>query len=202
MRTVFRILVVVLIAAAVSVSPDRAEAQWKYGWTSEFFVPVGDLADISLIGISAGVYAGRLLGKGRRSPWALEFDTGIHWFVPRDLTVEEVPDWVEDPVPDSDGLVKLSGSFIPVRGSITRFFGRYYFSPRLGIYLPLGDFKNHVGFEPSFGVAPRLGYFFFMSRELQFDLALEYDYIFGDRSLQYFGLSFGLFFGGKSLRPR
>ena len=194
-----RSVVILTLLVAIDLCPGTADAQWKYGWSSEFFVPLGDLSEISLIGLSAAVYAGKLID---RSQWALEFDAGIQWFIPEELTVEEVPDWVTDPEPNSSGLVKLSGSFIPLRGSITRFFGRLYFSPRLGVYFPVGDFRKEVGFDPAFGIAPRLGYFFPMTRDMQFDLAFEYDYLFGDQSIYYFGVSMGIFFGGRRLFRR
>ena len=105
---------------------------------------------------------------------------------------------IAKPEVDSKGLVKISGSYIPLRGSITRFFGRYYLSPRVGVYLPVGDFKNEAGFSPSFGIAPRFGYFFPISREIQFDFAFEYDYLLGDQTFHYAGVSMGLFFGGRN----
>lgn len=198
MKTVAnRSVAILTLAVSLGICPGTADAQWKYGWSTELFVPQGDLSEISLIGLSGEVYAGRLID---RSQWAVEFDVGIHWFIPEELRVEEVPDWVTDPEPNSRGLVKVSGSFIPLRGSITRFFGRLYFSPRVGVYIPVGGFRKEAGFEPTFGIAPRLGYFFFMSREMQFDLAFEYDYLFGDRDLRYFGVSMGIFFGGRRLK--
>ncbi len=187
------------MALATGVFPGTAHAQWKYGWSTEFFVPLGDLSEISRIGLSADVYAGKLIDRRK---WAVQLNAGIHWFIPKELAEEEIPDWVTDSEANSNGLVKLSGSFIPIRGSITRLFGRYYFSPRVGVYFPVGDFRKKAGFDPAVGIAPRLGYFFPMSRDMQFDFAFEYDYLFGDLSLQYFGVSMGILFGGQRLGRR
>jgi hypothetical protein len=192
-----RLLLAITFAATIGLAPDTVTAQWKFGGSTEFFVPMGDLAEISLVGLSFDMYAGKAI-SGRK--WALQVDAGIHWFIPEDLLLEDVPDWVADPKPDSKDLVKISGSYIPFRGSITRMFGRYYLSPRLGVYFPVGDFRTEAGFNPSFGVAPRLGYFFPISREIQFDFAFEYDYVFGDQTIHYAGVSMGLFFGGRRLR--
>jgi len=192
-------ILTLVLALGVGVFHGTAHAQWKYGWSTQFFVPLGDLSEISQIGLSAEVYAGQMIDRRK---WAVTLDAGIHWFIPKELTEEEVPDWVADPAPNGNGIVKVSGSFIPLRGSITRLFGRYYVSPRAGVYLPVGDFKKEAGFDPAFGIAPRLGYFFPITRDMQFDLALEYDYVFGDRSLQYFGVSMGILFGGQRLSRR
>ena len=193
-----RVLAVLIVTSAITSAADSANAQWKYGVSSEFFVPLGNLNDISQLGISGIVYAGRMI---QRRTWAFEVDGGVQWFIPRHLQAEEVPDWVANPDPDSDGRVSISGSLLPVRASITRFFGRYYLSPKVGAYFPAGDFKKKLELDVMFGIAPRFGYFYPMTRDVQFDLAVEYNYLFADESLQYVGFSFGLFFGGRRL-PR
>jgi len=95
----------------------------------------------------------------------------------------------------------VSGTFIPIRASITRLFGRTYVSPRVGFYIPTGGYKKELELEAMFGVAPRVGYLFPMTRDTSIDFAAEWNYLFGDNNLQYVGVSFGIFFGGRRL-PR
>ena len=185
-----------LLAGLIAIMPNRTEAQWSFGGSSEFFVPVGELSKVSLVGVSFGIYTGTRIG---RSPWALQADAGLQWFIPDLIPIEDAPDWVTNPNPNNRNELSMSGTFIPIRGSITRFFGRYYVSPRVGVYIPTGDFTREADLKTSFGVAPRIGYFFPISRSVQFDFAFEYDYQFSDPVMQYFGVSLGVFFGGRRL---
>jgi hypothetical protein len=189
-----RALSLTVLLAIVLFHAPRSEAQWRFGGSSEFFAPLGDLSSISIVGLTFGMYAGRMLD---RKHWAFTVDGGFHWFLPEELRPEDVPDWVPNPNEDRPGQVSLSGTFLPLRASITRFLGRYYIVARGGVYFPLGDFRNEVELSTMFGVAPRFGYFFPVARGVQFDLALEYNYLFGDLEMHYVGVGMGLFFGGR-----
>jgi hypothetical protein len=158
---------------------------------------MGDLSTFSLFGLSFDAYASHSLIQRKL---AVTVDAGIHWFLPDEARVADLPDWLEGIEADQDDEVSVSGSFIPVRGSLTLLFGRFYVSPRAGAYLPVGDFRRDLDLGTRLGIAPRAGYLFLVSPDVQFDFGVEYDYLFGEGSLHYVGFSMGLFFGGRRLR--
>jgi hypothetical protein len=187
---------VATLSLVAAVAPQKSEAQWRFGGSAEFFAPIGDLAEISLLGLSFDAYASHALVRRKL---AVTVDAGIHWFIPDELNAADLPDWVGDVDVGQDGRVTFSGSFIPIRGSLTLLFGRFYVSPRVGAYISAGDFRRDLDLGTKWGIAPRTGYLFVISPGVQFDFALEYDYLFGDESLQYVGFGLGLFFGGRRL---
>lgn len=170
------------------------------GFTTEPFIPVGKYAKAIDIGWGATGYIGTRLG-GRKSNWVLEANAGAQWHAGDRVDLDEFPEARPDTTGDGDA-VAVAGWLFPLRVSLTRVLGRAYFSPRVGYYIPVGGLKSKIDMQPSFGITPRVGYFFFITRDLTADLGLEYTVIFDSRApLMYVGFSFGFLMGGKRL-PR
>ncbi len=193
--TLASLLTLVVGASCVSLA-----AAQTFGFTTEPLVPVGKFAKAIEIGWGATGYVGTRLG-GRKSRWVLEADIAAQWHAGDSIDPDEFPDILP---PDSTGgnAIQISGFLFPVRASLTRLFGRSYFSPRVGIFIPVGDLKSKLKMGSSFGVSPKIGYFFFITRELTADIGLEYTVIFDRDPLMYIGFSFGFLMGGKRLPRR
>jgi hypothetical protein len=185
------LLTVVVVASGVGA----LEAQ-TFGFTTEPLIPVGKFAKAIDIGWGATGYVGAKLG-GRKSKWFIEGNVAAQWHAG-----DSIEDGLFAPDTTGDGdAIQVAGWIFPVRASLTRLFGRAYFSPRVGIYIPVGGLKDKLNMEPSFGISPRIGHFFWISRDITADLALEYTVIFDQAPLMYVGLSFGFLMGGGRL-PR
>jgi len=188
-----------LLALLVGASGAPIVAAQTFGFTTEPLVPVGKFAKAIDIGWGATAYVGFRLG-GRKSRWALEADVAAQWLAGDSIDPDSFPDIFPPDSTDGDGI-QVSGFLFPIRASITRLFGRSYFSPRVGVFIPAGDLKSKLKMEPSFGISPKIGYFFFITRELTADIGFEYTVVFDRDPLMYFGLSFGFLMGGERL-PR
>ncbi len=195
MRFLFALLLT-LLAVAGGVTLIAAQT---FGFTTEPLVPVGKFAKAVDIGWGATGYVGTRLG-GRKSPWLLEANIGAQWLAGYSVDSDEFPDIA--PPDSTSNAVQLSGFLFPVRASITRLMGRTYFSPRVGLYIPAGGLKSKLKMEPSFGISPKIGYFFFVTRDLTADIGLEYTVIFDRDPLMYVGFSFGFLMGGGQLSRR
>ena len=194
MRFLFALL---LTVSAVASGASLIAAQ-TFGFTTEPLVPVGKFAKAIDVGWGATAYVATRLG-GRKSPWVLEANIGAQWHAGDSIDPNEFPGL---PPPGDGGSVQVSGFLFPVRASITRLMGRSYFSPRVGVFVPIGGLKDKLQMETSFGISPKVGYFFFITRELTADLGLEYTVIFDRDPLMYVGFSFGFLVGGRRLPRR
>ena len=186
------LLTVLLIVGGFST----ATAQ-TFGFTTEPLVPVGKFAKVIDVGWGATGYVGFKLG-GRKSPWFFEANVAAQWLAgdSNDLT-----DFGR-PLIDPGDQIRISGWLFPIRASLTRIFGRAYFSPRAGIFIPAGDLTSKLNMSTDFGITPKIGYFFFITRDLTADLGIEYTVIFDREPLMYIGFSFGFLYGGKRLPRR
>ena len=196
-----RLLIALLLVLSVVASGASAIAAQTFGFTTEPLVPVGKYAKAIDIGWGATGYVGTRLG-GRKSKWLLEANVAAQWHAGDSIDPDEFPDAI--PPPDQSGnsdAVQVTGWLFPIRASITRLFGRSYFSPRVGVFIPVGGLSDKLKMEPSFGITPKIGYFFWITRELTADLGLEYTVIFDREPLMYVGFSFGFVMGGERL-PR
>jgi hypothetical protein len=146
-------------------------------------------------------YVSARLG-GRKSPWIITADVGAQWHAGDTVDQEEFPNFVLPDTVGDDDAVDFSTWLFPIRGSITRLIGRTYISPRVGVYIPVGDLKDRLGFDPSLGVSPKIGYLFFVTRDLTADVGIEYTVVFGAETLMYVGFNFGFLMGGKRLPRR
>lgn len=175
----------------------RAQAP---GFSTEPLLPVGKFAKAADVGWGiSGYYSFRL---GRTSPWAFVADVGAQWHAGDSIDRTEYPDlFPPDSTVDGDGIA-LSGWIFPIRASLTRILGRAYFSPRVGVYIPVGETKSRLGMRTSFGISPRLGHLFFVTRHLTADVGIEYTVIFDREPVMYVGFGFGFLFGGNRLPRR
>jgi hypothetical protein len=70
------------------------------------------------------------------------------------------------------------------------------------VYIPAGETKSKLGMKTSFGISPRIGHLFFVTRDLTADLGLEYTVIFDEETVMFVGFGFGFLFGGNRLPRR
>ena len=190
------LLAICLVASLVPT----VEAQ-VLGFSFEPLLPIGKFSKVADIGWGATGYMTTRLG-GRKSPWILTADVSAQWHAGDTINQEDYPDLVPpDTIGDNDA-VDFSGWMIPIRGSLTRLFGRAYFSPRVGAYIPLSDFKNLLNMDPALGISPKIGYLFFVTREVTADVGIEYTVVFSEETLMYVGFGFGFVMGGERLPRR
>lgn len=173
-------------------------AAQTFGFSTEPLVPVGKFRRAIDIGWGARGYVTTRLG-GRKSTWLLEADIAVQWHAGDSIDPDEFPGV---PPPTAGGSVQVSGFLFPIRASITRLVDLAYFSPRVGLFIPVGGLKDKLNMTPSFGISPKMGYLFFISRDLTADLGLEYTVIFDSDPLMYVGFSFGFLMGGGRLPRR
>lgn len=193
-----RLRLAVLLALLAAISTTSVVSAQTFGFTTEPLLPVGKFGQVIDIGWGATGYVGTRLG-GRKSSWFIEADVAVQWHAGDSIDNTDFPG-----LPPSGGgdAVQVAGFLFPVRASITRLFGRAYFAPRVGVYIPTSDLKNKLQMKTSFGTSPKIGYLMFITRELTADLGLEYTIIFDREPLMYVGISFGFLMGGQRLARR
>lgn len=168
------------------------------GFTTQPMVPVGRFAKAADIGWGLTAYVAKRLG--RKSPFAIGLDVGVQWHAGDSIDRTEYPDV---PPPDSEGdAAALSGWMFPLRAEITTLVSNGYITGRAGIYIPVADLDSKLGLEPSFGISPRVGYLFFVTRDLTADIGIEYTLVFDSDPIMYGGFGFGFLTGGKRLPRR
>jgi hypothetical protein len=197
MRSRFHSLVASLVASLVVILCFAGQSQAQtFGFTTEPVIPVGDFSKVTKIGGGVTGYVGSRLG--RKSPWLIEVNSGFQWHAGDRVSLDEWPGVPEDSTADGD-RISISGWMFPIRASITRLFGQAYFSPRVGVYIPAGDLDSRLGLSTSFGVSPKIGVLFFVSRDVTADLGIEYTAVFDEQTVMYVGFSFGFLMGGGRL---
>ena len=190
---------VALVICFLAGASNPASAQ-ALGFTTEPMVPIGKFSKASDIGWGITGYMGFRLG--RKSPLVLQFDAGAQWHAGDTVDKDEFPDLIPPDTVGDDDAIDFAGWMFPIRGSLTLLLGRAYVAPRAGLYIPIGDFSNVLQMDPSFGISPKVGFLFFVSRDVTADVGIEYNVVFTDPQIMYVGFSFGFLLGGERLPRR
>lgn len=193
-----RVPLALLLTLLAVVSGASLIAAQTFGFSTEPLVPVGKFARAIDIGWGATGYVTTRLG-GRKSVWLFEADIAAQWHAGDSIDPDEFPDV---PPQTPGGSVQVSGFLFPIRASITRLVNLAYISPRVGLFIPVGGLKDKLNMTTSFGISPKIGYLFFVSRDLTADLGVEYTVIFDSDPLMYVGFSVGFLMGGGRLPRR